>query len=374
MGAISGYTFFIVGVACEKTGETTFKGLWSRALGSSSSWLVDASISLMCLSAAIIYSGIMGDVSTQLLSLTRLPKQLNSRGANILAISACVLLPLSLMEDLSALSFTSSLGCLAIFYTAGFIAWRALDGSYALSAIKPGDGRLLSSIAAGLEPSFKLASRWKLDASALVLCSNLGLAYIAHYNAPAFYRALERRSTKRFATAVSYAFLILSLLYTGIMLLGYSTFGDNSSANLLKNYGQADTLALLGRVATFLSLLFGFPLAMLGLRDSSRSLLEGVEGNLALLDGVRSAARAARHSPRALTVAFLSAIALIAILLTDIGAVVGVSGALLGASIVYIYPAVIYSRVMHLHALSVVHALVPLGAVLGILGVWQTLK
>lgn len=53
MGAISGYTFYIVGEGCELVDETSFQGLWSRALGPSSSWIVDASIALMCFSAAM---------------------------------------------------------------------------------------------------------------------------------------------------------------------------------------------------------------------------------------------------------------------------------------------------------------------------------
>eukprot|EP00966_Prymnesium_polylepis_P028765 666626-Prymnesium_polylepis.1 len=98
MGAISGYTFYILGEACELTGETTFKGLWSRALGASTTWVVDLSIALMCLSAATIYSGILGDVITQMLALMRVPAGMNVRGANIIAITLTALVPLSLLQ------------------------------------------------------------------------------------------------------------------------------------------------------------------------------------------------------------------------------------------------------------------------------------
>ena len=37
----------------------------------------------------------------------------------------------------------------------------------------------------------------QFDAKALILVSNLGLAYIAHYNAPTFYRSLAEPSTVR---------------------------------------------------------------------------------------------------------------------------------------------------------------------------------
>lgn len=84
-----------------------------------------------------------------------------------------IILPLSLLKDLSALGFTSALGCVAILYTATFIALRALDGSYALPTATAQAGRLLKNISPGMEPSFKLASTWALDARALVSAAGL---------------------------------------------------------------------------------------------------------------------------------------------------------------------------------------------------------
>ena len=153
LGAISGYSFFIIGDACERTGEASFKGLWSRTLGAGSAWVVDACIALMCLSAAIIYSGILGDVSTSLLTLAGAPAALVRRPTNILAITACLLLPLSLLKDLSKLAFTSLLGCAAVLYTVTFMAIRAFDGSYA-----PG-GANYAKLPAALLPTFEKASR-----------------------------------------------------------------------------------------------------------------------------------------------------------------------------------------------------------------------
>lgn len=54
------------------------------------------------------------------------------------------------------------------------------------------------------------------------------------------------RSPKRFAKAVGYAFSALAVLYTAIMLLGYSTFGDHTSANLLRNYASVINQLSLG--------------------------------------------------------------------------------------------------------------------------------
>ena len=81
----------------------------------------------MCLSAAIIYSGILGDVSTSLLTLAGAPAALVRRPTNILrSPSACCCC--SLLKDLSKLAFTSLLGCAAVLYTVTFMAIRAFDG------------------------------------------------------------------------------------------------------------------------------------------------------------------------------------------------------------------------------------------------------
>jgi len=113
---------------------------------------------------------------------------------------------------------------------------------------------------------------------------------------------------------------------------------------------------------------------MVGLRDASCSVLTTVAESGALPEAVRAGLRSTVANPSAVTLAFLSAISLIAILVQDIGFIVGVSGALLGAAIVYIYPALIYGAASGQSIFAPVYALVPLGAFLGVLGVWQTLK
>ena len=86
--------------------------------------------------------------------------------------------------------------------------------------------------------------RYTLDARAFVLVSNLGLAFIAHYNAPAMYESLADRSPEKFAKVVTGSFAVLSLLYLLCMGFGYATFGDKAAANVLNNYAEADTLAV----------------------------------------------------------------------------------------------------------------------------------
>lgn len=394
LGAVSGYSFFLIGASCELTAQRTFKGLWAATLGVSSAWVVDLSIALMCFSAAIIYSGILGDVFTPLLALAGLPARLNLRPANIGVITASVLAPLSLLNDLSALAFTSILGCAAVLYTVLFIVVRAVDGSYALPAAGKAAGALLASLPAELAPTFAGQSLWRCDATAFVLVSNLGLAFIAHYNAPAFYDSLTDASPSRFRSVCGLAFAVLTMLYLACMGFGYATFGDAAASNLLRNYAGADRLAVVGRVATGLSILFGYPLVMVGLRDSLCGLLgclaDAVGGSTSgsgsgsargessggLAGALRAAAAPANRKPLILT--SLLIVTLIAISVGDIGVVVGISGAVLGAAIVYIIPALIYTRATRAAGGEASPLLEPtmlsLGTVIAVLGVYMTLK
>ena len=134
-------------------------------------------IAVMCLAAAVIYSGILGDVFTPLLAQAGVPDFLNGRTSNIISITTALLLPLSLVKDLSALAFTSILGFLAVMYTVVFIVIRALDGTYNIGTGKFAMDGILAAM-----PTFEKSSLWNFDFSSLVLASNLGLAYIAHYN------------------------------------------------------------------------------------------------------------------------------------------------------------------------------------------------
>lgn len=373
LGCVSGFTFYLLGEACALTGTTTFKELWAATLGEESSWVVDVCIGLMCLACCIIYSGILGDVFTPLLMVAGVPPRFNTRSSNILLVTAAVLAPLSLLEDLAKLAFTSMVGCLAVLYTVLFIGRRALDGSYV-------SGPLLEALPAELAPSFAASSMWRLDANAFVLISNLGLAFIAHYNAPAFYSALTDPTPRRFGLSVCLAFACLTLLYMACMGLGYYTFGDASASNIMLNYAKSDGLAVVARLATGFSILFGFPLAMFGLVTSARGLAQtgaaaaGPENPLAA--PLRAVAQPAGR--RALVLGMLALVTTVAVLLTDIGLIVGISGALLGAAIVYVIPAMIALSVGGAGggaaATATLYALLPLGAVIGVLGVVMTLK
>eukprot|EP00816_Leptocylindrus_hargravesii_P007447 CAMPEP_0196808268 /NCGR_PEP_ID=MMETSP1362-20130617/8269_1 /TAXON_ID=163516 /ORGANISM="Leptocylindrus danicus, Strain CCMP1856" /LENGTH=450 /DNA_ID=CAMNT_0042182549 /DNA_START=384 /DNA_END=1736 /DNA_ORIENTATION=+ len=373
LGAMSSHTFALIGEACHLTGETDFKGLWGVTIGQNSAYLVDLLIAVMCFAVTVIYIGILGDVFTPLLASVGLPDAMNGRTTNILAISTFALLPLSLIQNLSALAFTSTLGFASVLYTVAFVLLRSLDGTYALGTGKFVVDQVSSSIIQ--QPSFVHKSTWNLNFAALVLASNLGLAYVAHYNGPIFYRELEDACPKKFGKMVHIAFGILTALYTVIMLAGYFTFGDVTQGNILLNYHPSDMLSTLARFATGLSILFGFPLVMVG-------VVEGFAGVLSSRFGIdRTLCCEKRRS--SIIVMLLSIVTFLAITVQDVSFVVGLTGAAFGSFIVYILPVTIYCKSVGLakgfgsleHQRAKRNYFVSyMGTFLGVVGVYMTIK
>lgn len=326
-------------------------------------------IALLCLACSIIYSGILGDVSVQLLQQFNLPTL--SRTGNILVVTLIALLPLSLIKNLSALAFTSILGFVAIIYTVFFIVVRALDGTY-----QTGVGKYVTDGVLQKLPSFEGSTLWNMNFSSLVLASNLGLAFVAHYNSPSFYRALENTNTKRFQKMVNFSFALLVTLYIVTMASGYSTFGDACEGNILLNYHPDDILATLGRLATFFSILFGFPLVVTGARESMVGALNSVGATSATFFDPFP-----KHF--ALVVSILTVITIVSCTVDDVSFVVGLTGAAMGSFIVYICPAIIYTRAVKLtkgaespeYQLAKWNSLlVPFGLFIAALGVYMTVK
>jgi len=350
VGLVSSHTFILIGKACEISNTDSFKSLWSFALSDKSTWIVDSTIAIMCASASVIYSGILGDVFSTFVTKY-------SRSQLIIMITCVVLFPLGMIDNLSGLAFTSLLGFLSIVYTVIFLVIRALDGSYS-----PGTGRF----AALTTVSTNFHSSSTLSFASLILVSNLSLAYIAHYNSPSFYRELDHKS--KYPQMVHTSFVILIALYSLAMFGGYFTFGNTCQGNILMNYASQDLLSTCARLATGLSILFGYPLLFKGVRDSTC----GVIGSLGWKD-----------IPKVpLVTSLFMVITFIAVKVQDIQVIVGLTGALLGSFVCFICPPVLYilavGKTLGYDSLEYQKsrknaALIPFGLFVGILGAYMTL-
>jgi sodium-coupled neutral amino acid transporter 11 len=326
VGGVSAYTFSTIARVGAATGGKTYRDTWMRVFGKSTTWMTDATVIFMTVCAGLSYSIILGDMFSSIAALAGLPAVLCTSNAWIILLSFFVLLPLSLLRDLSSLAAGSLLGTIGTSYTALFVLLRCFDKSY----LPGGKFHALASHS----PNFAAASAAQplINPSIFVLVSMLASAFLAHYNAPKFYNELEAPKDgssmlKRFNGIVGGAFGLAALLMGVIMGGGYMTFGSASQGLLLNNYATADPLAFLARVGIGVSIIFSYPLNFVGLR----------EGLLEFLGKTEDGKKRAVHW--GVTLSLMALMNGASLFLKDLGLVVALGGAILGSALVYIFPA-----------------------------------
>ena len=258
----------------------------------------------------------------------------------------------------AALARFSLVGCASVAATAAVILLRSVDGSYA-----PG-GKYFGA------PATRAGGWLGLAPKMLVLSANLGLAYIAHYNAPPLAGSLApgrepAEAARDFSAVTVRSFAVLVALYAAVMVAGAATFGDAAAPNLMVNYADADALAQMAKLATGASIIFGFPLVFSAFANWAYSLAP------APVFATLKSSKAARLGASGLLILLTVVVALNA---SDIGLPAGLAGSLLGGFVVYVLPAAVkWQRAATTAEMAGCAGLAGLGAVLALLGASQVL-
>jgi len=323
MGTISAYTFSLIARVCRMTGAKSYADCWDKTRGKSTAWIVAASSALDCVAGNLSYSMILADTFKDLLAAFGI---ITTRTNALLTLTSVVLLPLCLVKNLSSLAPFSLVGILGMVYTAIAIGIRYFGGHYAVPS-----GMFLKDLSPSMIPSFgSTGALGALSPKALILISMLSTAYIAHFNAPKFYRELKNNTMKRFNSVVATSFSISVVFYAAVSAMSFLTFGSATAAMVLSNYSTKDALLSASRFAVGLSLIFSYPLLFVGARDGLLDLAQVAESKRspALLNQV--------------TVGLLAVVTALALKVTDLTFVASVSGALLGTSLIFIFPTLMF--------------------------------
>lgn len=396
-GGISAYTYSLIARVCKITNSDTYADCWKATRAPSLAWTIALISTLNCFAINLSYSMVLADTFRQLLSsffalggkshpafFAGLASY-NSRSVILLFLTATTLIPLSCIKNLSSLAHFSLFGLLGTLYTAFVIALRCFDGSYTSP-----NGRFLADLE--LAPSFPSAGSGEgvsllqplQNPKTLTLVSMLSTAYIAHFNAPKFYRDLKDSDSqpKRFHLGVvAPSFGISAIFYFLVSSLGYMTFGSSTQGMILSNYSTNDVLASLSRLALGLSLITSYPLLFMGLRNGIVDLLNQVSPFLNR-NGIeptienpqhqeeeqqqqqdqhkkRQLVLSDRQSDR-LTVVLVSLISFLALKITDITFVASLSGALTGTSLIFIFPPLMFRSALAMESKRVNKPFTPL--------------
>lgn len=364
MGGISAYTFSLIARVCKMTNSDTYADCWKATRGPSLAWIVALSSTLDCFAGNLTFSMVLADTFRQLLSslfevggktYPRLFAALdtyNTRSRVLLFITVTSLMPLCCVKNLSSLAPFSLVGILGIVYTALVIGLRYFDSSYALP-----DGKFLADLESA--PAFMDASIGEgasllknfQNPKTLILTSMLSTAFIAHFNAPKFYRELKDADTepKRFHLGVvAPSFAASGIFYALVSSLGYLTFGSATKGMVLSNYSTNDVLVSLSRFTLGISLITSYPLLFVGLRTGIVDLINQLTPMLNRGKKERTKNQQQKQfelndrQSDQFTVVLVSLITILALKVKDLTFVASMSGALLGTSLIFIFPPLMF--------------------------------
>eukprot|EP00933_Yihiella_yeosuensis_P004741 TRINITY_DN109149_c0_g1_i1.p1 TRINITY_DN109149_c0_g1~~TRINITY_DN109149_c0_g1_i1.p1 ORF type:complete len:533 (+),score=77.11 TRINITY_DN109149_c0_g1_i1:156-1754(+) len=320
LGAINGYTFFLLGWCCKAVGARSFGELWSKTFGTESSWIADLSVVMNNSLACLAYCVLIGDfMSKSLAGLIPDVPLLHDRGVDLVLVAFALLIPLSLLKDLASLRYASIAGLGVTFYAFLLLVsdcWKESSG-------------LLSPTG----PVMVNFCPYRVDFfQAIALFSS---AFAAHYNAPKFCADLKDNSLQRWSMLVALAFGLALLVFAIFGFCGFVLFGFSVEGNVLKNYG-AGPEALFAWLGMAFSVAFTFPLVFSTFSDSFAGLVS------------RSSSFQVDTSGSGFRVPFtISAVALLVCggtIFSNLAVVNGVKGAILSACLAFIYPALIHLR------------------------------
>ena len=327
LATVAAFSFYLLGVLCQETvrQQTTsssevpisYKECWKHNVGSRTSWIPALSCLMVTGCSVLTYSMILSDTFPNVLSFLPIPR----RQQSLFSVTLLILVPLCLQESLGALAPVSMVGILGMIYTAGCMLWRSLDGTY----IHP---------TAGIETNYGV---WKTFAStnSVRLVSMLSTAFMAHYNCGRFYSELENNTLERFGLLVSSSYVMAFCLMAVIMVTGYWTFGNGVHSLVLQNYFANDQWMNLSKGAVTVSLLAGYPLAFVGVRDTVLELFVRPFRKV----HQTNTAIGSRATSTIATIVLLAIITALACVLQDIGTILAVGGATWGTAVMYVFPA-----------------------------------
>jgi len=362
VGTSSGYTFSLVGRGLSLTKRGSLRGAWETAIGKDTAWVVSGATTIKTGFACLVYAMVLGDAGSSLAAGFGLPASIAARTPMIWIVSSCLLLPLSFLENLEVLKYTSFLGLSGILYTVGAMAMRLYEGAYS-----PG-GKYYWATARAMRPEFNSTPGSWFSLQALIYMSCLAFAYTAHYNAPKFYKEAKQK-LGLYNTVVAGGFAATVSLCIAMMVLGFLTFGGASAGLILNNYAASDKLFTIARLGISLNILCTFPFIFVSFRDSlTESLPPEMQDRATKL-----------KTP--ITLSLLFVMTILAVVFRDLGPVAAVSGAVLGSAISYIFPCLIFlgatrtkspSTLLRLERLAT-RGLIGFGVFLAILGTLTSL-
>lgn len=347
LGALSAYTFSLYGRLAYLTGTQSLAEMWQRVQETEKSPLISIANFLYCFGCCLTFSLVIGDSISSILQASfgqMLSPWLLSRQASILAVTGTLLWPLCNLPSLAALAPVSIVGVIGSILSTLFVAFRC-PALVPFSPYAVAGSGFLKGLPPTAQPLFGTYNRICSPAP-LVLIAMACVAWMAHFSAPEFYHSLidknekgnkqDKVALKKYNQMTIAGYSAVAILNIIMLSCGFLTFGGHCSGLILNNYATGDIGASLSRLLVAVSVIGGFPFLFNAGRSSALDLLNVTDS--ALPD------KKVKTAKRNVTPGLFALITAVSLVVRDAGFVVSLNGALMGTSIIYIFPALLFLK------------------------------
>ncbi|CAK9254071.1 unnamed protein product [Sphagnum jensenii] len=298
------YNFYTIGETCRITQTKTYSDAWAKAVSEKSRWIAQAVVIIAPIVGCTANIIVLSDILKLLFKTVGLPLSVWANRNMVIAIlSTFILYPLCIQSNLNGLKFVSVLGLTGHISAVIALLVRSFQKSYS-----PG-GAFYSSL--------------------------LALPVTNSGSAPRYYAELEGKesqSQQRLLLPFS-SYMTAATIYVATIVASLALFGSRAPVFALNGFATCDPLGTASRVCFGISVLASYPLMFLSMRNWFVSLAQKYSPKLGEVKKV--------------TVLLLAAISFFACLCTDIGVVGSIAGGLLGNSMMFVLPPIMYMRALY---------------------------
>lgn len=285
------YSIHLLMKARIATGCTSYEDLTVNIFGRPMGFFVEVNIMIFCFGTAVAYIIAVGDILEPALELTGLdrtilgwlnvnnetknvplsssmpldsltpssslspsasslsPNQVQTlRIVSMVTFFGLIMFPLSLLEKINSLRFTSFFGVAAIFYLVFSTVYQSV------AALHRG----------GWDATWGRTSAVNTDFFSIVQAAPIIMfAFTCQVNVFSIYDELERASPHRMGKVTNHAIMTCLLVYLGMGVFGYLQFGDATLGNVLQNcFPTEDPMVIVSFAAITLTIVMAFPLVV----------------------------------------------------------------------------------------------------------------
>eukprot|EP01119_Soliformovum_irregulare_P022061 TRINITY_DN7471_c0_g1_i1.p1 TRINITY_DN7471_c0_g1~~TRINITY_DN7471_c0_g1_i1.p1 ORF type:complete len:555 (-),score=145.96 TRINITY_DN7471_c0_g1_i1:9-1673(-) len=327
VGVLCNFSAYLTIEAANMSHAKSYRQLAQLCLGKYGGIAVDVSMIVFLLGACVGYIVIIGDIATPFLGLLPIwGEDFNHclwRMVLMLAVTVFILYPLTALKRIDSLRWTSALALVCIFYLVITIIIQS--------------GMALHRDPVDVHLKIKYVS---LSWDVFSVLPIIAFAFTFHMSI--FPIMNEMKQPERIYGVVNWSMGICVVCYMLVSILGYLTFFDKTSDNILKNYPDGDVMIDIGKGALFFIMCFSFPL----LGHTARIIFDELFFRKKSISGEDVVDY---HCPRWRRIAEATGLVGIAlglgILVPGISFVFGIVGASAGNFVVYIAPGYFFIRI-----------------------------